>query len=473
MAVKDYARKVFNAATKQIKVAVKKFLLTKVLPVVLVVVLIVLIVTVVVSAISGGGSGTVGMQGAGGTAWNQFLSYVETKEGGTKVDKNGNKNPNGEYYIVENDSKNNPTVGHGLCLYSTADKMYLHEEAFKKYGYNSRKLADNWINDHNSINLVKVEDADQIWRDHLKSKYDSIVANYSNMNLTQYQYYALTDVSYRRGNTNGFKEAYNEKWTESDNKYGEDVSGEKFSKDSLFSFFEDGWQDKESGVYTRKQEQWLLFKYGYYRPLNEYYTGNAGAEGFIDNSNVYNADGSVNEEYLIELQTELQNTYNLVKLPNRLGAKQSIGGQYNKEACEAVTGEYFGFDHWQGEIPISNGGSYIYQCPWWALSRASSYLGKNCKVSGNGKDVAKNLVNSGFGHSSAEPVPNSVVSYYDDGAGHVAYIEAVDTKNKYYYISHVGSGETWYGIHRISYKNGLTESTCFGKKFNGICVLGE
>lgn len=221
-----------------------------------------------------------GMQSASDSSWEQFLRYVATKEGGKRVDANGNENSNGEYYIVDDDSKGNPTVGHGLCLKSYADDpngAYLHVEEFAANNIDSKKLAEDY--EAGGIALVKVEIADQIWRDHLKSAYDAIVSTYSHLNLKEYQYFALTDVKYRRGNTKGFEEQYNSKWTSREDQYKQDVSGESFSTDSLYGFFNNNFKDTESGVYTRKQDQWLLFKYGYYRPLQEYWIeGTASAD---------------------------------------------------------------------------------------------------------------------------------------------------------------------------------------------------
>lgn len=40
-------------------------------------------------------------------------------------------------------------------------------------------------------------------------------------------------------------------------------------EDTLFSFFRDGSTDTSSGVYRRKVNQWVLFKYGYYREIQD------------------------------------------------------------------------------------------------------------------------------------------------------------------------------------------------------------
>lgn len=223
---------------------------------------LVVLLVVIAGAISGGNGFNMNMQSNSTSSWNQFLEYVATKEGGTKT-------ADGQYYIVEDDSKGNPTVGHGLCLKSSDG--YLNVDAFSSYSIDSKQLADNWLNG-NRDGKVSVEICDAIWEEGVKTRYESIVAQYPD--LRTYQHYALTDVKYRRGNTDGFQEAYNSEWTASDDKYGDyDESKESFSMDSLYSFFNNGFTDTSSGVYTRKQDQWILFKYGYYRPLGEYWKG--------------------------------------------------------------------------------------------------------------------------------------------------------------------------------------------------------
>ena len=215
---------------------------------------------------------------ASGSSWEQFLEYVETKEGGTKVNESGEKDSNGKYYIVENDGAGNPTIGHGLCLHAKAegDNGYYHVEEFKEHDIDSKKLATDWYNGVKG--KVEVEICDAIWDDHLKGIYDNIVSKYSDLKLEEYQYYALTDVKYRRGNTDGFETKYKDLWKGSNDKYyKKDTSKEKYSTDTLYSFFWNGGHDL-SGVNTRKKEQWLLFKYGYYAPLKEYWEESKGGE---------------------------------------------------------------------------------------------------------------------------------------------------------------------------------------------------
>lgn len=224
------------------------------------------------SGLGSGSSSGEGLASASTSSWEQFKKFVLLNEGGTRVDKNKNNDSSGEYYIVENDSKNNPTIGHGLCL--KASNMYLNVELFSKYDIDSKKMADNYFN--GIYDIVSVEICDEIWNEILYSKYQSVISTCNGLNLTEYQILALTDVMYRRGNINGFVHAYNSLWNESDNNYEGDFSSERYSMDTLYSFFNNGYTDND-GVYTRKKRQWLLFKYGYYQGLGEYYIESSSA----------------------------------------------------------------------------------------------------------------------------------------------------------------------------------------------------
>lgn len=217
------------------------------------------------SGLGSGSSSGEGLASASSSSWQQFLKYLATKEGGPK-------SSDGQYYIVSNDGAGYPTIGHGLCLKSSDG--YLHTGEFNDYGIDSKELADNWLSGDRS-GKVSVEICDSIWETHVKAKYDSIVSKYPD--LTAYQHYALTDVVYRRGNTDGFQDKYNSKWSGSDDQFGNYVENdESFSTDTLFEFFWNGGHSLE-GVNIRKKDQWVLFKYGYYRPLGEYFIeGSAG-----------------------------------------------------------------------------------------------------------------------------------------------------------------------------------------------------
>lgn len=139
----------------------------------------------------------------------------------------------------------------------------------------------------------------------------------------------------------------------------------------------------------------------------------------IDNINLYNADGSVNQDALDSLRSLLAE-----EVANRSG--------------KFMTSEE------------GNSLGYL-QCTWWANARASQFLGENYPtLLGNGGEYyQKNLDNKWFEYGS-EPRPNSLVTYVNDGAGHVAYVEAVDKVNGKIYISDAdGVRHLWLGVEEL------------------------
>lgn len=442
----------------------------------LAIIAVIVVVTSIATMIAGAASEDepeAGLSSATGTSWEQFIRYVETKEGGTN---------DGVYYFVEDDSYGVPTVGHGLALYNDGSG---HKAELALYGYDTVALVNEYKSNgyvdsdvgHKICYTAKVlkVHADEIFSNHIYDKYQKIITDYGSYALKEYQYYALTDVQYRRGTLGpykgdpGFSDQYSSLWSDSDNKYGEyDESTEPFSTDTLYNFF---WNQGHSlpGVRTRKKEQWVLFKYGYYIPLNEYWQ-----ESTIFSGDLYNDDGSVNEEKIEELQKSFESTYNLVE-GNLSG--NNIGGRYDSTACKKVTGTYLGYsgntqetvyaDADDGVAYLGNNNIGIYQCTWWANGRASEYLGRKFEVHGNGGEIYAN--SAGKYNRGSEPKPNSLVSYTGSTYGHVAYVEAVDNVNGYYYISHAGSGNSWFGIEKVK----IGEAPFSGYTIIGFVYLDE
>lgn len=139
----------------------------------------------------------------------------------------------------------------------------------------------------------------------------------------------------------------------------------------------------------------------------------------IDNINLYNADGSVNQDAIDSLRTLLAE-----EVANRSG--------------KFMTSEE------------GNSLGYL-QCTWWANARASQFLGENYPtLGGNGGEYYRiNKENKWFEYGS-EPRPNSLVTYVNDGAGHVAYVEAVDYVNGKIYISDAdGVRHLWLGVEEL------------------------
>lgn len=377
--------------------------------------------------------------------------------------KDGPTDETGQYYIVHDDSWGNPTIGHGLCLYSSGS--YLNVEAFASRGYDSKQLADDWLA-NGTVGKVPVDVCDDIWKEGLKSRYENIKNTYADLNLKEYQIYALVDVQYRRGNTGGFEELYKSLWSSDDDKYGQDPSGETYDMNSLYKFFNDGFTDTSSGVYTRKQRQWLLFKYGYYESLGEYYTAESATGGgigggnydssFYGGINIYNDDGSVNSDKINELDTLLTSSY-----LNTIHHYHTYSNQSGP------------FAKWW-----TNNGLEEFQCTWWANGRASQYLelsgGKYDDYptrSGNGSDYYSINRSNGWFNYGTTPKRNSVISWDDGGYGHVAYVEAVDAVTQDVWISHAGAGWSWYGIEKLTKSNNYVPWS--GYALEGFIYLDE
>ena len=138
----------------------------------------------------------------------------------------------------------------------------------------------------------------------------------------------------------------------------------------------------------------------------------------IDNMNLYNADGSVNQDAIEKLNNLLNN-----EVENRSGKFMTI-----------EEGNDLGYK----------------QCTWWANARASQFLKENYPtLVGNGGDYYNvNLENKWFEYGDV-PKPNSIVTYQFGEYGHVAYVEAVDYVDGKIYISDADSGKLFRGIEEL------------------------
>jgi len=322
---KEQAKQQIKNMAKEAAKKVWKEILSYILPVLPYIIIGFIIFIVIIGCIDWGAieaaASAQDMKSASSTSWEQFKRFVLLNEGGTRVNENGEKDPNGAYYIVEDDSWNNPTIGHGLCL--KANGSYINVELFSNYGIDSKKMADNYF--EGIYDIVSVEICDAIWNEVLYSKYESVVSICQGLDLMEYQLYALTDVKYRRGNINGFVDKYNRLWDDSQNSYKKDTSSEVYSMDTLYSFFNNGFTDTSSGVYTRKQRQWLLFKYGYYKGLDEYWTESIGTTDYTFNEG----------DYII-----LENAVHIQQTANNNGYDQDSSGY-----TDACLGFAFAYAH--------------------------------------------------------------------------------------------------------------------------------
>ena len=180
------------------------------------------------------------------------------------------------------------------------------------------------------------------------------------------------------------------------------------------------------------------------------YNGSGQSGIQIEGMNLYNSDGSVNQEKIEELEKILTEDYLNTVYHEKNSEKQ--GGPFH---------EYWGTNR--------HNTIAAFQCTWWADGRADQFravcLGKErdewFNSTGNGGDVVTNAKAGGWTYGT-EPAMNSLVSFADASYGHVAYVEAVDRITGEIYISHAGGGVSWFGIQKVSPNSDGTYS-CSGK----------
>ena len=373
-----------------------------------------------------------------------------------------------ECYVAYRDSGENLTVGYGVNLDGNpADKTDLEEKIGQTIDVGT---------------LVPVELVDAIEEQKIKSFYDTVKAKTNGLDLKEYQIHALTSLEYNNIKVDKIVDYYRDSayWNEeTDDKYEEVYEKYKDNETAVSQI--EAEADMTRGLYTdwlalnihdnkgnelpglirRRRSEYILFSLGYYNTLQKFW--NAG--GTPGDINLYNADGTVNEGACIELQ----NWFDQNIFSGHMGLEQTVSwksrdfSRYDSKWVSYVTHDLFKQTGSQGGSPVGISG-FIYQCPWWALSRAHLYLyGKDPEKwknglgggHGHGMEVAQRVANQYYlpCESNWDDLrPNSIISFNTgNGVGHVAYVEAVDKKNGYYYVSHAGSGKHFYGItkHKI------------------------
>lgn len=125
-----------------------------------------------------------------------------------------------------------------------------------------------------------------------------------------------------------------------------------------------------------------------------------------------------------------------------------------------------------------NDPEYPFQCTWWAWGRASMYLEsigsvypKYPTARGNGGDYYTVNQEDGWFNYGQTPRPNSIISWSKGEYGHVAYVEGVTEDG--IYISHAGSGNSWFGVQKISLDGDLESIGWSGYTLNGYIYLDE
>ena len=427
---------------------------------------------------------------------NLLLAYIKSHEGDgsysgggtfTEDKKQTHDDAEGKYYKVYNaGEKNGPiyTVGYGININAHFDLV-------------KEKLAEtetplNSLDDVEYGMLLDKEAIDSVQMELIQGFADIVDKETEGLELTEYQKHALISRAYVHGTTSvssgasakPFKPMYEKYWDEEkDDKYEElyeeykdkqgqvtEISAKADLTNGLYTEFFDIYVSPTfdadfPGYEPRQRSEYILFSTGYYTTLKQFWT-NSATPG---NINLYNADGTVNEEKCIELQHWFQD--NIFGGSPQLKCGDSVTGwdicswgskvgDQNYAYNRMVTHEIFKSTTADG-VGRNVVGLQLFQCTWWAESRATLYVMSvapdkftyTSMASGeNGGGVARDLANRygvTFNQDPSKVVPNSIVSLVSTAPWHhVAYVEAVDYKNKCYYISHAGGGYSWYGVKK-------------------------
>lgn len=406
---------------------------------------------------------------------NLLKAYLRSREGHTGIaDENGNKMSNtlidqATYYIVGavyNGSESTRTVGYGIDL----DHSGYEAELMAAVGRTTPFAVGD---------LIPIELVDKCEENEISKAIADVEAEFAGIELKEYQLHALVSRYYNCGQS-GWKsysdsgktivEAYNTWWTEENDQYEtlyEQYKENETAKNEIVAN-----ADYSNGLYTdilshptnggllvtRRQSEWILFSMGYYDSLQKFWTNSSGSPGGID---LYNSDGTVNEEACAELTNWFVDNFFSGAACMRFNG---MGG-WDKSSQNHFAGVTIN----SAEYPFLKNGLEEYQCTWWSRCRASyqawmmdpDNLGTYIHTSGHGSYVAGNTAkyyNVPLNTDIRAIKPNSIVSYFEgntrDSAGnlcgHTAYIEAVDYENGVYYQSHCGGGEGWYGITKKS-----------------------
>lgn len=180
-----------------------------------------------------------------------FIRYFE----GTKEE--------GDMYVVYEDSGGNRTVGYGINIEAKAVK-------FLDRGIDTSTIKAG--------DLLEKEIVDDIEDEILEEMKQQVEAATSGLDLKSYQIIALVSRYYNCGNILGFKDAYNDYWTEDDDEYGVSENSTMYEhllyKNYMSTPIRDNKGNTLAGLVKRRKAEWLLFKTGY-----NIASGNFVAEG--------------------------------------------------------------------------------------------------------------------------------------------------------------------------------------------------
>lgn len=409
--------------------------------------------------------GTANMNYVSTASWEQFIRYLHMAEGGGEIYQNSS---GVDCYKVTNGA-----VGYGVDIAT-------HGKTLRALGYDTIEGS-----------LIPIEDVDAIEEKVRNARYNDVknLASSNGIQLTTYQIFALVSRTYNYGLDGGtgqatsvFKYPSTLTFVEAYKKYYSDIDNDEYYGDYTKTDFNNGlftqymtWLDyADTGTHPegwegRRKSEWCLFQTGYYGwGLQNDNSYPKGFDEYCSNtsffiSDIYNEDGTVNENRLQELEYALEINHNIL-IPSGKGLNSPwqiiFEGDSNNEKRRAVVGEFHGFS---GNIidgkPKGKNGLSTYQCTWWANGRASEYLSNYGTVykeyptnAGNGGEYYRINKENGWFRYGSEPKPNSLLSTASGSSyGHVLYIEAVDYVNKVYYASEAGSGYKWAGIQKYKF----------------------
>lgn len=388
--------------------------------------------------------------GGGVSGFTLLREYIRSFEGSGPMSEDKSQ------YIVYADSGGVLTVGYGVTIKNFGDQIM--------DGGRNLKAGDR----------VDVELVDAVEDAIIRKFYEGVKSSIGSRTLTEYQLHALTCFAYNLGSIRSFNEYYDRYWDqERDDQYEEQDNNPNLNHGLYTEFFSlythDANGTQLAGLVKRRKSEFTVFSTGYYDTLDKWYT--PLSTGNMEGIDVYNADGSVNEDKIMELQEAIEARLGMVQAPkNLVGSSVRVG---YSDRC-AVTGQFYGStgsDRNQKTLQI-------YQCTWWANSRASEYLynldpqkwpNGYPTARGNGGEYYRINQENGWFAYGPEPRPNSIGSGPSSSScGHVYYVEAVDYAAGYYYISHAGGGEQWFGLQKVKIGEGP-----FGHPTHGFIYLDE
>ena len=396
----------------------------------------------------------------------QFIRYLHSWEAGVTEGLATYKNSSGvDCYKILPDGDGGYAVGYGVDIDTHGAKM-------RALGYST-----------NNGDLIPVEVVDQIEREELDSNKSIIESRVAGLDLTEYQIYALLSrayncgpagaVDYTRGSPSlNFVDSYKRYWNqERDDRYKQTTTFDH----SLYTQYMSKPINSSGVLEGRRKSEWSLFQTGYFgydlkyegHGIDEYCVvgGTGGAGGtptsFTNNINLYNSDGTVNTQAIDQLENWLTVDLLNTKIHN---------GTYEQQNGPFAT-------WWKSENNWFTSAGLEFQCTWYVYGRASQYLqsigSKYSSWPGTKNNATKWYYSSTDGGQNyfqcgSEPRANSIAVWSNGGAGHVAYVEAVDSVNQIVYISHAGGGKSWYGINSYSFNE---MKTLYGYNLLGYVYL--